>query len=31
VDAEQWLDGVTASVVTGQYVDPQAGKVTVGE
>lgn len=28
VDAKKWLDEVTASVVTGQYVDPRAGKVT---
>lgn len=28
VDAQRWLDEVTASVVTGQYVDPRAGKVT---
>jgi integrase len=29
VDAQRWLDEVTASVVTGQYVDPRAGKMTV--
>lgn len=29
VDAQQWLDRVTASVVRGDYVDPKAGKVTV--
>lgn len=28
VDAQRWLDEVTASVLTGQYVDPRAGKVT---
>src|SRR5262245_9802308 len=28
VDAQQWLDEVTAAVVTGQYVDPKAGQVT---
>lgn len=28
-DAQTWLDQVTASVVTGTYVDPKAGKVTV--
>ncbi len=28
IDAQRWLDEVTASVVTGQYVDPRAGKVT---
>jgi integrase len=26
--AETWLDEVTAAVVTGQYVDPRAGRVT---
>jgi len=31
VDAQRWLDETTASVVTGQYVDPKAGKVTVRE
>ena len=28
VDAQRWLDETTAAVVTGQYVDPQAGRVT---
>src|SRR5438552_197079 len=28
-DAQRWLDEVTASIVTGQYVDPKAGKETV--
>jgi len=27
-DAQRWLDEVAASVVTGQYVDPSAGKIT---
>lgn len=27
-DAQRWLDEVTASILTGQYVDPRAGKVT---
>lgn len=27
-DAQQWLNEVTAAVVTGQYVDPKAGQVT---
>lgn len=27
-DAQRWLDEVTASVVTGQYVDPRASQVT---
>ncbi len=27
-DAVQWLEGATAAMVTGQYVDPGAGKVT---
>ncbi|HEX8509726.1 MAG TPA: site-specific integrase [Propionibacteriaceae bacterium] len=28
VDGQRWLDEVTASVVTGRYVDPGAGRVT---
>jgi integrase len=28
VDAQRWLDEVTASIVTGAYVDPKAGRVT---
>ena len=28
VDAQRWLDETTASIVTGNYVDPRAGKVT---
>jgi integrase len=28
VDAQRWLNEVTAAVVTGQYVDPKAGNVT---
>ena len=28
VDAQRWLDEVTLAVVSGQYVDPKAGKVT---
>src|SRR6478609_1290113 len=31
VDAQRWLDEVTASIVTGQYVAPTAGKVTFRE
>lgn len=31
VDAQRWLDEVTASIVTGQYVDPGAGRVTFDE
>jgi len=31
VDAQRWLDETTASVVTGTYVDPKAGKTTVRE
>jgi integrase len=27
--AQKWIDEVTASVVTGQYVDPSASKITV--
>jgi integrase len=29
VDAQRWIDETTAAVVTGQYVDPKAGKTTV--
>jgi integrase len=29
VDAQRWLDEMTAAMVTGQYVDPAAGRVTV--
>jgi integrase len=28
VDAQRWLDEQTAAIVTGQYVDPRAGRVT---
>lgn len=28
VDGQRWLDEVTAAVVTGQYVDPKAGRET---
>lgn len=28
VDAQRWLDEVTASIITGMYVDPRAGNVT---
>ncbi len=28
VDAQRWLDETTAAVVTGQYVDPKAGRET---
>jgi integrase len=31
VDAQRWLDSVTAALETGTYVDPRAGKVKVGE
>ncbi|HET7386177.1 MAG TPA: tyrosine-type recombinase/integrase [Nocardioidaceae bacterium] len=31
VEAQRWLDEVTASLVTGTYVDPKAGRATVGE
>lgn len=30
VDAQRWLDEVTTAVVTGTYVDPRSGKVTLG-
>lgn len=28
IDAQQWLDQVTATVVTGTYTDPKAGRIT---
>jgi integrase len=28
VDAQRWLDEVTAAIVSGQYVDPRSGRVT---
>ncbi|MDF3051568.1 MAG: hypothetical protein K0R87_3206 [Pseudonocardia sp.] len=31
IDGQRWLDEVTTSVVTGQYVDPRAGQVTFRE
>lgn len=31
VDAQRWIDETTASIVTGQYVDPNAGKVGLRE
>jgi integrase len=31
VDAQRWLDQVTAAVVRGDYVDPRAGKVTLAD
>lgn len=31
VDAQRWLNEVTASVVTGQYVDPKAGRISFRE
>jgi hypothetical protein len=31
IDAQHWLDEVTASRVTGAYVDPKAGRVTFTE
>jgi integrase len=31
VEAQRWLDEVTASVITGQYVDPRSGRVTFRE
>ncbi|MGI8614895.1 MAG: hypothetical protein ACR2KL_13280 [Nocardioidaceae bacterium] len=31
VDAQRWLDQTAAAVVTGQYVDPKAGRVTVAQ
>lgn len=31
IDAQRWSDEVTASVVTGRYVDPKAGKITFAQ
>ena len=31
IDAQRYLDEVTAAVVTGQYVDPRSGRTTVEE
>uniref|UniRef100_UPI0031198473 tyrosine-type recombinase/integrase n=2 Tax=Arthrobacter sp. G119Y2 TaxID=3134965 RepID=UPI0031198473 len=31
IDAQKWLDGVTAAVVAGSYIDPKTAKTTVGE
>lgn len=31
IDAQRWVDEVTASVVTGTYVDPNAGKITFSQ
>ena len=31
VDAQRWLDEMTAAMVTRQYVDPSAGRITVRE
>lgn len=31
VDAQRWLNEVTAAIVTGQYIDPQAGRTRVAD
>lgn len=31
VDAQRWLDEATTALVTGHYVDPRAGRVTIRE
>lgn len=31
IDAQRWLDGITADVMTGTYVHPDRGQMTVGE
>ncbi len=31
IDGQRWLDEVTATVVTGIYVDPKAGTITFGQ
>ena len=30
IDAQRWLDSVTTQVMTGAYVDPKLGRITVG-
>ncbi len=30
-DAQRWLDEVTTSVITGRYVDPRAGTITLAQ
>src|SRR5690606_21240998 len=30
-DAQRWLDMVTADVLSGRYVDPRAGRVTLAD
>ena len=31
IDGQRWLDEVTTAVVTGQYVDPRAGRLTLAK
>jgi integrase len=31
IDAQQWLDGITASVATGTYTDPKTARTTVAQ
>ncbi|QZY52709.1 tyrosine-type recombinase/integrase [Leucobacter tenebrionis] len=31
IDAQQWLDRETASIVSGQWVDPKAGEITLAD
>lgn len=31
IDAQRWLDETTADLVTGKYVDPRSGRVTLAE
>lgn len=31
VDAQQWLDQVTAAIVTGRYADPKRGRITFAQ
>lgn len=31
IDAQRWLDQVTADLVTGRYIDPRAGRVTLAD
>ena len=31
IDAQNWLDSVTTATQTGVYVDPNRGKITIGD
>jgi hypothetical protein len=31
IDAQRWLDATTAAVISGTYVDPKAGRITIAQ